>query len=53
MKYRDVLRMFTDNLNSSYLDVLISKKTAQILLDNGFAVTKLGAYNYGVHRRLN
>jgi hypothetical protein len=53
MKYKDVLKMFVNNLNIYKLDVLISKKTAQIFLDNGFKVVKLGACNYEVYRRGN
>lgn len=53
MKYKDVLRMFVNNLNIYKLDVLISKKTAQVFLDNGFKVVKLGSCNYEVYRRGN
>lgn len=53
MKYRDVLKMFADNLSVYRLDVLINKKTAQLFLDNGFKVVKLGACNYEIYRRGN
>lgn len=53
MTYRDVLILFAKNLHLHYLDVLISKKTAQLFLDGGFKVVKLGAYNYEIYRRLN
>lgn len=45
--------MFADNLSIYRLDVLINKKTAQLFLDNGFKVVKLGSCNYEVYRRGN
>lgn len=53
MKYKDVVRMFSNNLNIYRLDVLINKKTAQLFLDTGYKIVKLGANNYEVYRRGN
>jgi hypothetical protein len=53
MKYKDVLRMFSSDPSLHSVDVLISKKTAQIFLDNGFKVIKIGVNNYEVYRRVN
>jgi len=53
MKYDDVLRMFSNNLNIYRLDVLIDKRTAQRFLDTGYKIIKLGACNYEIYRRGN
>ena len=53
MKYNDVLKMFADNLSIYKLDVLISKKTAQVFLNKGFKLIKLGACNYEIYRKGN
>ena len=53
MKYKEILSMFQSNLNLQYLDVLINKKTASLLLENGFRIIKRGECNYEVYRREN
>jgi hypothetical protein len=53
MKLKDVLNLFVVNLNARSLNVLINRKTAELLLNRGFKVIKLGACNYEVQRREN
>ena len=53
MNFQEIMSMFEINLSIQYLDVLIHKETAELLLDEGFKIMKLGACNYEVYRRIN
>jgi len=45
--------MFENNLEAQLFDVLIDKEVAELLLDQGFKIMKIGACNYEVYRRFN
>jgi len=53
MKYNQIITMFQNNPHTHYLDVIINKKTAQLFLDNGFKIVKVGECNYEIYRRVN